>query len=217
MAEAEYAILIKPQWDQGEISGLFVLVTVSSPMRKMQELICQFEVNRQGVPTHSYGEANLHAYDNEGPLTLNLEPGNRSMLTKNYTVDRDTVGDVKLQLEVCHRVVDSTTPTGPRVDLRRDQGGLIGSGGWFLPIIPYYSRFLFSVEWDLSLLPHGTRGLWSYGEGPARTTEEGPLPLLLNSIFMMGNINTCKSFTSPTRLQCRQFTGLETFQHIFTQ
>ncbi|OAA77965.1 pdz/dhr/glgf [Akanthomyces lecanii RCEF 1005] len=192
MAMPNYSILIQPHCDSEGLCRLSISLTLDSPAaRKAHDVLCEFAPDVQGVPTHNYTKDNLSALDAAGHLDLSCVPRGGAALSGHvWAVERDTVGPVVLQLEVLPKLADAKTPVGPQVDLRRDQGGLLGSGGWFLPSIPGQERFLFSVEWDLSRVTAGTRACWSYGEGRERTKQEGPLPLLLNSLFMVGPVNS---------------------------
>lgn len=192
-----YSILLRPHSDDDGICGLSVTVRLESPKLKATRPLCEFKANTSSVPHHQYTADNMQIFDESGPLKIQMLPCN-SQGMHVWTVDRDTVGTVTLLLEVTPRQVDVTTPVGPRVDMRRDQGGLIGSGGWFLPCWPKHERLAFHISWDLSLVSADTRAQWSYGPGPAPTTVEGPIELLLNAIFMVGNINSSAAFDDAT-------------------
>jgi hypothetical protein len=45
-----------------------------------------------------------------------------------------------------------------------------------------------SVSWDLSDMPAGSRGVWSFGEGDA--TTEGPVDLLADSYYAAGPLES---------------------------
>lgn len=183
-----YAILIRPKCDNEGISHLGVRVTLSCPEIKAGQALCHFDTGAR-VPVHEYTTDNSYATDAAGRLAITISKNAKASSYK-WLVERDTDGDVSVYLDVVPRFVDGTTPMGDRLDLRRDQGGLIGSGRWFLPEVTYADRFLFSVEWDASLVPETTRAIWSYGQGLNKTAQDGPVPLLLNSIFMVGRINS---------------------------
>lgn len=195
--DPEYTILFQPRCDESGINRLYVSITLESPGTKALETLCHLETCYGNVPTHEFMESSVHAIDGSGPLRLTFA-ASVSKLTIDWRVARDIVGDVSLQFEVYPRVVDSTTPPGPRVDLRHDQGGLIGSGCWFLPEPVYCRNFKFQVEWDLSLTPANTRAVWSFAEGPRRSMATGPIELLLNSVFMVGPINSSSVGSSNT-------------------
>lgn len=189
VAVPNYPILIQPYCDSDGLCRLSISLTLDLPAKKAHEVVCEFAPDVQGVPTHNYTKDNLSAADDAGSLNVPCAPRDGAVsLSHAWAVEGDTVGPVTLQLEILPKFVDTNTPVTPQVDLRRDRGGLLGSGGWFLPSIPGQERFLFSVEWDLTRAAAGTRACWSYGEGPDRTEQEGPLPFLLNSPFMVDSV-----------------------------
>ncbi|KAL7798834.1 hypothetical protein V8C43DRAFT_313728 [Trichoderma afarasin] len=76
------------------------------------------------------------------------------------------------------RRVSRETKNGPALDLRVDQGGLIGSGMAFLGAPPNEPEvtILTTLRWDLSKSPQGTLAAWSMGDG------EGPFEIATKSL-----------------------------------
>ncbi|KAJ6785841.1 hypothetical protein PWT90_09795 [Aphanocladium album] len=198
MALPKYDILIQPRCDRDGISHLSVSLRLDTPAVNAQDVLCEFAADVHGTATHPYTSENLCAKDDAGPLPLSPPPAPHSSSASSssssvWTLGRDAVGPVTLQLEVRPRAVDNAVAgAGVRFDLCRDQGGLLGCGGWFLPRVPRHERFRFSVAWDLTRVPAGAGACWSYGEGPGPTEKEGPLPLLLDSLFMVGPMRSAR-------------------------
>jgi hypothetical protein len=116
------------------------------------------------LPTGVYGENDITAADENGQLELEIrDAGN----TRSWYSTRDTVGNVKLDFVAYPRTITPDTRPGPRVDLRTDQGGLIGSGQYFLPTAPNKTKLYdINLQWDLSNTPQDTAAVWSFDEGP---------------------------------------------------
>lgn len=191
-----YSVLLQPHCDEEGICGLSVNVTFEAPNVTKSDTMCTFMTENDIVPSHRYTDSNVTAQDAAGPLALHMSAPDAQSCSR-WTVDRDTVGNVTLSLDVLPRHVDEKTPVGPRWDLRRDQGGLLGSAGWFLPVWDKYERYTFSVAWDLSLTPPSTRASWSYGDGTNPETVDGPMALLTNSLFMVGDIQSWPGRDEP--------------------
>jgi hypothetical protein len=116
------------------------------------------------LPTGAYGQNNITAEDENGELKLTIRDAAN---TRSWYGTRDTVGNVKLDFIAYPRTITPDTRPAPRVDLRTDQGGLIGSGQYFLPTAPNKTKLYdINMQWNLSNTPQGTTAVWSFGEGP---------------------------------------------------
>ncbi|QMW29401.1 hypothetical protein G4B84_004736 [Aspergillus flavus NRRL3357] len=123
---------ITPHFDTEGAHHLSIQQTLSNPSCAADEPLFIFETKYGNVPAHPFTENIIKAYDEAGPLQIYFTPKSNSP-DQEWRVDRNTSGDVTLQFTVHPRKVDITTPMGPRVDMRRDQGGLCAVGRWFLP------------------------------------------------------------------------------------
>jgi hypothetical protein len=198
---------LTPHFDAtGAASGLSILYSIHRPDVKAGETLLVFEeADDSGQRNHSYEEHDVIAFDSAGPFFLEFRPVPGRPDVKGWVVSRDTYGDVNLQLQVEPRVSDSraqgrqvaVTPLGSSNGaqaLQRDQGGLIGSGHWFLPLLAcasYRGQHCTNViEWDLEAGPRGTRAVCSFGEGPAAVTYSGDAATLLEIVFMVGPVQS---------------------------
>ena len=151
-----HTLQITPHFMRSEASHLSVLLILEAPHAKAGDIIYYFETFFGNVPAHTYEPAAIHASDSAGSLSLTITPppqGESGNYEEQWRAGRDTQGDVAVKLEVRPRAVDTSTPIGARVDLRRDGNGLIGSGRWFLPRPwhPSRRRYRFVVVlWDLA-------------------------------------------------------------------
>jgi hypothetical protein len=184
--------------DQGACS-LSIRQTLYEPNCVAHQPLLLFETIYGNVFAYHFTEEKVVAFDDAGSLPIyftNNKPLNSS--DQEWRVTSNTSGNVVLQFMVFPRNVDITTPIGPRVDMRRDQGGLIAVGRWFLPRPAANRVRLNVVEWDLSDAPQETRAVWTYGEGPEPVTKEEKPMTVANSVFMVGPIqNFPKATCSP--------------------
>lgn len=184
-----YTVKVRGHCDSDVLTHLSVTITLENPAALKDGSICRLDNFNGNVPSYKHDSSSIRAWDSHGPLRITLHTVQAKSVSE-WTVDRNTIGNVTFVLQVYPREVDSMTPLGPRVDLRRDGRGLIGGGSWFLPSPTYSEYFTFCIGWDLDHCPTGTQGIWSYGDSNGPCVESGPIGLLLNSVFMMGPINT---------------------------
>ncbi|KAE8133867.1 hypothetical protein BDV38DRAFT_295823 [Aspergillus pseudotamarii] len=161
-----FTITITPHFDAEGAHPLSMQQILSNPSCAAHQPLFIFETKFGNLPAHPFPENMVGAYDEASD-----SPDEESR------VNRNTAGDVTLQF---HR---------PRVDMRRDQGGVCSDGRWLLPRPAVEREDCNIVEWDLAQAPEGTRAVWSYGEGPGPVTKEGKLDVVSNSVFMVGPIN----------------------------
>ncbi|PYH86701.1 peptidase M61 domain-containing protein [Aspergillus uvarum CBS 121591] len=184
-------LTVTPHFTADAADRLSVHLTLQNPQCAAHHPLFLFETSYGNVPAHPYTERDITASDAAGQLFLFFhDPTDPTNTDQEWRVDRDTVGDVQLRFRVTPRAVDLTTPIGPRVDLRRDQGGLIGNGRWFLPRPADERVYRHVVAWDLSHAPPRTRAVWSFGEGPDPVVRAGPPTVLIDSVYMVGPIKS---------------------------
>lgn len=195
MEAPKYTVILQPHGDDLGLNRLLVTTTLESPQRKKLESLCCLESNPEHPP-HQYNEENVQATDDIGRLVITFMRSSDGSV--DWKIDRDTVGDVILTLEVTPHSVNTTTAPNIETELHCDQGGLIGIGKWFLPRLLYRERSTFLVSWDLSFAPPDTKASWSYGDEKQTTIETGPNELLLSAVFMVGPIMSSATQTTTT-------------------
>ncbi|RAK81693.1 uncharacterized protein BO72DRAFT_420416 [Aspergillus fijiensis CBS 313.89] len=190
-----FKVTITPHFTaKHEASHLSIHLSLQSPNRAAHHPLFLFETYYGNVPANPFTEGDILASDAAGPLPLYFTnpTENPEGPDQEWRVNRDTLGDIQLQFSVFPRHVDITTPIGPRVDLRRDQGGLIGNGRYFLPRPAQKDQmYHYIVTWDIARAPAGTRAVWSFGEGTGGSvTKTGDAMVIANSVFMVGPIHS---------------------------
>ena len=97
--------------------------------------------------------------DDEGELALHQQIELDESVA--WTVGRTISGKFVLGY-VLKPSVDKRPSYGePAIDLRCDQGGLLGSGLGFLPELSKVTIYRNVVEWGLSKAPEGTTAVWT--------------------------------------------------------
>ncbi|OAA69450.1 pdz/dhr/glgf [Cordyceps fumosorosea ARSEF 2679] len=173
---------------RGDVSHLSVSFTVPKSALTGSNPHLNYTTWFGNFAAHPYTESDIYATDTVGRLPFIFVDETSTL--QQWRLGRDPVSDLTIKMDVFPRKVDIHTAPGPRVDLRFDQGGLVGTGAWFLPEVAQGSFYTHSVEWDLSTAPPGTRAVWTYGEGPRRVEQHGTVDTFARSVFMVGPIQS---------------------------
>lgn len=175
-----------------DVSYLMLHMTIECPNLKTNDALLTLPMLLGNVPSQDYG-ASLNAFDDAGPLSLRVHdfvPEGRK-LQREWLVERPTNGKVTLEYCAKPRHVDAKTAPGPRVDLRKDQGGIHGAGASFVPVPPTPEKeYRVSMSWDLCHAPVGTRAVWTFGEGSGPIERIGPASILSNTIYAVGPLHS---------------------------
>ena len=151
--------------------------------------VCSMPRKLANVPAQDYDT--LQASDSLGNLRLEVVDFDAPL--RQWKAERATEGDVTIEFQALPRVVDEKTPVGPRLDLRRDQGGLMGVGITFIPV-PQMADSKQSVrhvvEWNIQSSPAGTRAITSIGEGPQPVEKVGPPNTLAMTVYAVGEVKS---------------------------
>ncbi|KAK4139767.1 protein lap1 [Dichotomopilus funicola] len=168
--------------------------TTSNPPNLTTPLL-YLDLNHGLTPTQQYPTAFLTASDTLGPLSLISTDTNTSDATRTwFPADRAPQGPVTVQFTAVPRVVDKSTPSGPRVDLRGDEGGVVGMGTGFLALPPGEEDWSIDARW---ILPEGgadngdgkgkVKAVSSLGEGLETVGVVGwPRTVVAKSYFAVG-------------------------------
>lgn len=181
-----HLVLVPKTNEAGEIVTLHFSITIQDLHLKEDDFLCTYNQNNrvhlsrlqhylQGIP------ATIR--DTEGPVPFDLtgDNGGEVRITRGLVGDLVFASDVQAlgggEDEVAHREDPSA--------LRRDRGGVIGAGRYFLPSFDFDAcRML--VAWDLSGCPAGTAAMTSFSEGPDPVEILGGSDALLDCVFMAG-------------------------------
>ncbi|KAK0759502.1 LOW QUALITY PROTEIN: hypothetical protein N5P37_007690 [Trichoderma harzianum] len=162
---------------QGSASALNVNQVIwGQPFQQDQDIFELF-INTVSIDIGYVSDAGVLFSDAEGELQsvsrrlAQSQPGSGK--------GRPTVGNISVVYTALPRRVSKETKNGPALDLRVDQGGLIGSGMAFLGAPPKEPEVttLTTLRWDLSKSPKGTLAAWPMGDG------EGPFEIATKSLL----------------------------------
>jgi hypothetical protein len=183
-------VALTPHLQAGEVDGLAVALRIEAPGVAAGQPLLRMPTRIVSTPTAAYDAAAIHARDALGELPLHVldEAPTPTGNYRQYLADRATSGDVQVEYAAPARAVDSTTRNGPLFDLRKQAGGLMGAGVYFLALPPDEAPHTVHLAWHLDGLPPGARGVWSVGEGDQTTvlTTEA----LAFSFYAVGNVHS---------------------------
>lgn len=93
------------------------------------------------------------------------------------------------------RIITPQTRMGPRVDLRTDQGGIMGAGSSWIPV-PARKETIYdiTVAWNMTGALKRMSAVWTYGEGQT-ATRRGPASDIVTTYYGVGPL---RSHTSPS-------------------
>ena len=187
-ATPSLSVHLTPYLQQGN-SSLQVQLSTKVPYVDANARLLYMPLVVGNTPTSNYSSENpVEAFDAFGSLPLYyedqldvLEP------SRVWFPKRPVNGELKL-IFTAYPGLDWLSGGGARIDLREDQGGLIGS---FVAIIPYLEPFRDEVEleihttWDLSQTAKGSTATWSWGDGLS-TECVGTLESVIDTFFAVG-------------------------------
>ncbi|KAH8890089.1 hypothetical protein GQ53DRAFT_766172 [Thozetella sp. PMI_491] len=127
--------------------------------------------------------------DEAGALRLVADPAEGATGDAGWRAERPTSGRVTIRLSVAG--VASDDKLASKGALRQSHGGLVGIGKAFLPRLALPSTiYRVGVIWDLTSVPAGTKAVWTFGEGPELVSKAGAADILLNSVYMVGPVES---------------------------
>jgi hypothetical protein len=184
-------ILLKPHGVNGTIDYINLTIHLEKPDAAAGSTVVHLPstiVSREGIDLNL---SDIQATDSQGALPL-VEAAGSSTSTATYRdfrPQRSTSGDVTIQYRAR---VGVSGHNGPLFDLLGRDGGANGAGVSFLTLPDSHQPFRISIRWDLSLLPPGSRGVTSRGEGTLSLV--GPPDLAAYCFYFVGSVH---SFTPP--------------------
>lgn len=185
------AVTLKPLPDgQGGIARLNVEMRLPSPSIADGEALLRMPVTLVSTPTAAYAAEDIHVRDSQGDLPLRAvdDPATPEGVYRRYLPQRAAAGDLVVSYGAAPRAVSAETRNGPLFDLRAQTGGLMGAGVYFFALPVSDEPYRITLNWDLSALPDGARGVWSLGEGERTITA--PASTLSFSFYAVGAVSS---------------------------
>lgn len=181
-----HLVLVPKTNEAGDIVTLHFVVTIQGLHLKGGDFLCTYnQQNRAHLSRLQHYLQGIPATirDAEGPVPFDITGDDGG----EVRVTRSPIGDIIFASDVqaLGREEDEATHRNDPSALRRDRGGLMGAGRYFLPRFDLDAcRML--VGWDLSGCPTGTAAVTSFSEGPDPVEVLGGSDALLDCVFMVG-------------------------------
>ncbi|KAK3378981.1 hypothetical protein B0T24DRAFT_589587 [Lasiosphaeria ovina] len=178
----------------GNVTGLNVTLHIKDPRSRANRPLVALDLNHGPTPTTRYGDEALAATDALGPLQLAHGDSNGTDSVRTWVVSptsRDPVGDIIIRCAARPRATSANnTTSGPRVDLRDDQGSLVGIGTGFIPYPPDEEDWNVTVRWDVDMDVDmdggGTRFASSLGDEKETSVVGAPSRVFEKAYFAIG-------------------------------
>jgi hypothetical protein len=202
---------LKPYFDPaGAAIDISVKLILKGFATKKGDVLCKLRTypTTNGDCNPKYSGDAVSVRDDNGPLTISCRLISGTLQLEEWCVGRDTSGDITVEVKALPVPVTTTKPGSG--GLRKDQGGLIGAGRWFLPCPePSLESCSLGINWDISGCPAGTRAICSFGEG--NVYRHGPVESLLDCIYMVG---PAQSYPSEPPTSDKGFCGSYWFGNL---
>lgn len=149
------------------------------------ETILTIPLEIGNVPTNTSVLEFHDAHGNLGVFTQRSEIRNEL----SWIATRDCHGILEVNFRCYPRNVNEDTPSAARIDLRLEDGGLLGAGASILPLPPskYSETYDIVFECDTSKMGADATCVSSLGPGTKARVSD-PISVLANSIFAAGNM-----------------------------
>lgn len=185
-------ILLAPRVVDGHVREVAVRLTLETPAAGDDEVLLEMPLIHAMAPSALQDASALTARDDAGPLELHVEvdPPDPSGFrqARRWRTARATQGDVVVRYAATPREITPQTRPGPLYDMRREREGFHGAGTIILALPPEGWPRQVGIDWDLSAMTSGARGVSSLGEGPVRATL--PRRSVDTSFFMAGPLSS---------------------------
>lgn len=179
-------VTIAPVAGNKVVNDIEMTISFESQPVKAGEVLLSMPVILVATPSADLHASDLKVTDSQGALTLTdqeAEP-NPSGQFREFVASRDTEGAITVSYHFSPRAVDESTRNGPLFDLRRQDGGIMGAGVYFMVLPVTSTPYDITLDWDLSKMPAGSKGVWSGGEG--KQQKVGPADLVRFSYYTAG-------------------------------
>lgn len=184
-------VVLKPRPDgQGGVARLDVEMRLPPSEAAAGEALLRMPVTLVSTPTAAYAAEDIRVRDRQGDLPLRTvdDPATPEGVYRRYLAERAPTGDLVISYSAAPRAVSAETRNGPLFDLRAQSGGLMGAGVYFFALPVGDQPYRITLNWDLSALPEGARGVWSLGEGERTVTA--PANTLAFSFYAVGTVSS---------------------------
>lgn len=179
----------------GEADEVEATISIAARSIEAGSPVVQLPLVSGNVLTAATTLAGLDARDDLGSLSLAAEDrGDDASGFRVWSARRAVRGTLVLKYRVPAAGLTGVRGAGTPVEMRADDNAVSGSASTFLLLPPGADAFRFSLKWDLSAFPTGSKALSSFGPGDVAPRNGVGLEAIRSSFFMAGRIGT---FPSP--------------------
>lgn len=165
-------LLLKPEWKNDTVSSMTIFADFPASGLPDADGHPELEFPDQAFgglcpfPEWEY----LRVTDDEGDIPFEIADAETlyaAATFKGLYFGRRPAGTVRWSVKLLPRVLPEGYRSSPYYDFRAEPLGLNGSGmfSFILPATGMEKKLDVHLDWDLSDMPEGARGIWSYGEG----------------------------------------------------
>lgn len=189
-ADGDLRIQLSPRLVNGQFGDMAVQLKIENPSFGAGEVVVDLPLVHVMAPSAVQDAAAITAYDAAGPLALEadvdpVDPTNFRQ-GRRWKASRASVGDVVVHYVATPREITLTTRPGPLVDMRTEGQGFHASGSIFLALPTEGWPRQVDLDWNLSAMGAGHRGVSSLGQG--RLSGQYDRGDLTGSFFMAGPV-----------------------------
>ncbi|MDE7185744.1 MAG: hypothetical protein K2O40_15075 [Lachnospiraceae bacterium] len=171
--EKKLDIRIGPVWEKDSIGCIdYELISPDVKATPEKPMLCRYDEAFGGLCPFPDME-NLVLQDEQGILDYEekeIPSFNSGIKCFGYFPKREVKGILRWNYRAFPRVLPENYRSSPYYDFRAEPGGLNGSG-FFSLLLPVTDEELeVSLHWDMSRMPEGSRGIFSFGEGDVEKT-----------------------------------------------
>ena len=174
-------VLLSPSWTGETVNKLSVCIQLSAAVKQGDKI---FAINEKTtVKTFCAMDGSFSVRDASGEIHCNRIVQDRGYIQQSqYLASRDCRGEIV----ITYTLLPGECGNNPVFDLGTEKGGMNGSGYCFMP---YFAEgeYEYTLHWDLSALPPGSTGAWSFGEG--KTVCTGREDLLVLAFYAAGKMD----------------------------
>ncbi|PPU68496.1 M61 family metallopeptidase [Xanthomonas pisi] len=180
-----------PYADKGEVNTLEVRLRFATATIARDEIVVYLPMMAVNVDTAAESIASIEASDAQGTVQLAARAStaeeSEDQPLRVWTAPRALSGPLTLRYRVPANATRPPRGPAPPIAFRNDDQAFSAAASVFLVVPPKRQSYLLNIDWDLSHLPDGAKGVSSFGEGDVRVGEIGSGGLS-GLFFMAGQI-----------------------------
>ncbi|MCD7884400.1 MAG: hypothetical protein LUI87_11960 [Lachnospiraceae bacterium] len=193
----DFCLKIQPEWDRtADTVSAFQITWESDQKTEAGGVLAARILEIVKIPFCPL--ETLRFSDDNGEIEYSARDGEAEMgfiYRQRYISDRETQGKLRCSYRILPRVQPEGYRSSPYFDLVAEKGGVNGAGATFLIHPENLEQKLSStLTWDLSLLPDGCRGIWSYSAEKSITKEISVMELLF-TFYAVGKVHAVEEGT----------------------